>query len=672
MIQCNAPLGEGDAVVDVVSGAVAINNGATPAVIDGMACMVFDDNMAHIETAFNPQTGALVDEFTWEFWNYYHSVDAQLAVHGASASNPRFYIDTANQGSGTVRLGVGDVFFDVPDFTVEVGRWYHIAITYQEGTLRIYFDGELVYTHSDVTNTVQDDSVYEMGLYRRGDLGTIYGSFNGASCEHRFWRKARTQHQIKTMMNRRLHGTEQGLVAYWPLAREAQQCVDRREQWLSDLSVQRVLLAELHHAGGIEYVSTAPYISKPTDSDPNRPYDDLLEAAVDVATRIDGLIQFGEISLVDDGSISHWIPRAWQGHPIRLYLGGPEWSRDDFLLLAIGRNGGIHEARFGEIVFEMDDESSVLDEPIDTGELPDDMGPVPLALGSVYNAPAYRVESQTLTYRVSYLPISSASAKDNGAAISHSTDTSAGTVVLDQPLVGELSVDIEEEHSTPSQIVGWVAGQYGIATYEAELPDHIVGLYYNSEVSGREILDDLCEGLGAYWYISSVGQLVVRQHTVPTAADFLLGPDEIVQHQVRLVETQGPWKGLTLRWRRNYQPLTTIAGSVEDSTSGEAARLRASWRERRGAQDVDDYPLAEHVERDSVLQSSAGAAAEHDRLLALRSVRREVWAIEAFTPPVEVGMAIEVEHPLLSGRIGRIISVSRSPTRDTTELEVWL
>src|SRR5699024_5932453 len=160
--------------------------------------------------------------------------------------------------------------------------------------------------------------------------------------------------------------------------------------------------------------------------------------------------------------------------------------------------------------------------------------------------------------------------------------------------------------------------------------------------------------------------------TVPSAADFRLGPDDIAQHQVRLVETQSPWKELTLRWRRNYHPLTTVAGSVEDNNPEEAARLRGEWRERRGAQNVDDYPLAEHVERNSALQTSAGATAERDRLLALRSVRREVWAIEAFTPPVEVGMAIEVEHPLLAGRVGRIISVSRTPTHETTELEVWM
>src|SRR5699024_11815247 len=134
-------------------------------------------------------------------------------------------------------------------------------------------------------------------------------------------------------------------------------------------------------------------------------------------------------------------------------------------------------------------------------------------------------------------------------------------------------------------------------------------------VSGREILDDLCEGLGAYWYINALGHLVVRQHTVPSAADFWLGPDDIAQHQVRLVETQSPWKELTLRWRRNYHPLTTVAGSVEDNNPEEAARLREEWRERRGTQDVDGYRLAEHAERGSTLAASDGATAERDRLL---------------------------------------------------------
>lgn len=444
------------------------------------------------------------------------------------------------------------------------------------------------------------------------------------------------------------------------------------EAWLADLGARRIVLAELHHAAGVEYVATAPFISEPTDADPNRVYDDILVAAVDITTRIDGLIGFGEVELLDDGNITPWVAYAWQGHPIRLYLGGPEWPRDEFRLLAEGRNGGITSARRGELVFSMQDESSVLDERIDTGQLPDDAGPVPLALGSVYNAPAFRVASQTLTYRASYLPVTSITAKDNGNPVTHATDTAGGTIELADPLNGELSVAIEEPHNTPAQVCQWVADYYGITLGTIELPSYTVGLYYNGDVTGAQILDELCEGLGAYWYIDALGQLTAKQRVEPASADITLVSDDFAQHQITLAETEPPWKGLTLRWGRNYLPLTNIAGVVEEDTPSEAARLRKEWRESTASQVIDDYPLAERAERNSVIANATDAATERDRLLALRSVRREVWSIESFLPLVNVGQAIAVDHPRLAGRVGRINSVARSPTRGTTNLEVWL
>ncbi|MGO2241131.1 MAG: hypothetical protein ACTH5D_05170 [Halomonas sp.] len=444
------------------------------------------------------------------------------------------------------------------------------------------------------------------------------------------------------------------------------------ENWLADLSAPRVLLVELHHADGVEYVANAPYISRPGDSAKNRIYDDLLASAVDISTRIDGLIGFGELALVDDGEITHWAQRAWQGHSICMYLGGPDWSLDDFRLLAKGRNNGISEAKRGVLTFLMSDESSVLDEQIGTGELPNEAGAVPLVLGHVFNAPAYRVATETLTYQASYLPVSTISAKDNGNLVSHTTDATAGSVELAAPLVGTITVDIEESHNTPALVVTWVADHYGIAVGDIDLPDYLVGLHYSGATTGSQILSDLCAGLGAYWYINALGELVVRQHNAAETAGLMLFADDIVYDQISLSETESPWKSLTLKWGRNPAPLTTIAAVVDDATPELASRLRREWQESRSTQSVDNYPLAENAERDSVIQDATDAATERDRLLALRSVRRELWRIEAFLPPVEIGQAIAVDHLRLAGRVGRIVSIARSPTLSTTALEVWV
>jgi len=447
---------------------------------------------------------------------------------------------------------------------------------------------------------------------------------------------------------------------------------EQYEAWLADLSAPRVVLCELDHAGGTENVSSHPYISKPTDSTPNRIYDDLLVEAVDIETRIDGLISFGEITLIDDGSITDWVDRAWQGHEIRLYLGGPDWSRDDFRLHAQGINGGITSARRGEITFEMIDQSAKLDEPIDTGSLPDDAGPVPLALGKVYNAPAFRSSTTTLEYTASYLAVTALTPKDIGNTVPHTDDLASGTFTLNNATNGELTVDIEEQHNTPALIAQWVASEYGITVGEIDMPAYTVGLYYSSEVTGRQILDDLCNGLGAYWYLDPLGQLVMRQHVVPIAADVTLYGDDIEDGQIELSETQAPWKSLNLRFGRNYAPLRTVAGVIEDNNATEAARLKREWSESEASQTMTDYPLAEDVTRDSCISNSADAVTERDRLMAIRAVRRDVYSIDAFMPIVEVGQSSAVEHPRMAGRLGRIISVSRSPTRGITSLEVWV
>ncbi|MCL7931674.1 hypothetical protein [Halomonas llamarensis] len=440
--------------------------------------------------------------------------------------------------------------------------------------------------------------------------------------------------------------------------------------WLADLSAPRIVLCELDYAGGTEYVSTHPYISQPTDSAPNRVYDDLLMEAVDIETRIDGLISFGEITLVDDGEITHWVDRAWQGHGIRLYLGGPDWSRDDFRLHAIGINGGIMSARRGEIAFEMTDQSAVFDEPIDTGSLPDDAGPVPLALGSVYNAPAYRTSDGTqYEYKASYLPCVSLTPKEGGSTTLNVTNhPSEGRFVLDAPVLLDLTVDIKEQHNTPTKIAEWVADYYGKEVAEISLPDYTVCLYYNGEVNGRQIL----AALPGYWYFDRLDRLVVRQHAIPTSADVTLFDDDIEYDQIALSETQPPWKSLTLNWGRNYAPLSQVAGAVEDENATEAARLRREWSESKAEQSLPDYPLAEDVTRESCIAEATDAATERDRLLAIRSVRRDVYSIDAFMPVVEVGQSIAVEHPRLARKLGRIISVSRSPTRGTTSIEVWV
>ena len=444
------------------------------------------------------------------------------------------------------------------------------------------------------------------------------------------------------------------------------------DTWLADTSATRAVLCELDYAGGTRCVANYPFISLPSDAAPNRIYDDLLNEAIDIDTRIDGLIGFGEITLIDDGSITDWTQDAWRGHQIRILLGGPEWPLDEFRLHAVGINGGIAGASRGQLSFEMIDNSAVFDEPIDTGQLPDDAGPVPLALGSVYNAPAFRSSTQTLQYTASFLPVTSLTPKDTGNPVPFTADYPNGRFTLQNATQAELTVDIEEQHNTPTAIIQWLADRYGVTLGDVEMPGYTVGLYYSSEISGTQILNELCDGLGAYWFVDQLGELIVRQRTVPDSADVVLFSDDIADAQIGLASTEPPWTSLSLRWGRNYAPLRQVAGVIEDNQPEQAARLKREWSESKSTQPTPNYPLAEEVSRDSCISNANDAVTERDRLLAQRSVRHDIYSIEAFMPVIEVSQSISVEHPRMAGKIGSIISVSRSPTIGSTTIGVWL
>ena len=81
--------------------------------------------------------------------------------------------------------------------------------------------------------------------------------------------------------------------------------------WLAKTNVTRMLLAELHHADGIEYVATGPFMSLPSDADPNRPYIACIKKAVDVTTRTDGNTTFGEVTLIGDQLAADWLDLKW-------------------------------------------------------------------------------------------------------------------------------------------------------------------------------------------------------------------------------------------------------------------------------------------------------------------------------------------------------------------------
>ena len=117
--------------------------------------------------------------------------------------NNALFVRAGNSGTATAMA--------IP-FTPEVGRWYHLAVTFDDDNdvYAIYVDGNQAQSAATGLSLGYDASWIRIG-------GRDSDAFlRGAMDEIRVWSVARSEAQIREEMRRALRGDEDGLVAYYP------------------------------------------------------------------------------------------------------------------------------------------------------------------------------------------------------------------------------------------------------------------------------------------------------------------------------------------------------------------------------------------------------------------------------------------------------------------------
>jgi hypothetical protein len=102
---------------------------------------------------------------------------------------------------------------------VQQGEWLHIAGTFDGVTICMYFNGKQVATNTSAHQSIphkHNQSEYELYIGAGNKWDTTY-AFEGCIAEFRIWDTCRSQNEIQKTMNRKLLGTEPGLVFYAPL-----------------------------------------------------------------------------------------------------------------------------------------------------------------------------------------------------------------------------------------------------------------------------------------------------------------------------------------------------------------------------------------------------------------------------------------------------------------------
>jgi hypothetical protein len=455
------------------------------------------------------------------------------------------------------------------------------------------------------------------------------------------------------------------------------------DAWLGSLDGVRILLVEMDHSAGTVYFGNYPYISRPGDTNPNRPYDDTLQDAVDIETRIDGAFTLGEVAVVNDGRHDDWVTYDWHGYPIRFLMGEPGWSLDDFRLVALATNGGLDGIERGLLRFAIYDAKAIFAQPLQTTLLADG-NPVPVAVGKPFNISPRLISVPDDEYQVHEGAIVAVTPRDNGADVASADNLAGGTFELSAAPQGTVTADVETSLTTPTAIIAWVCDRYGVAvdgdTLD-DLPTYDIGLYYDSQATGADVLTHVCQSIGGYWLRGADGEVEVYILDEPAeTADIELDyQTEIAEGGLRLVAMEEPVKTLTLNYKRNWAPQArdSLAGSVITGSPAFADELTKEWRQIAITNSVADHPLAQDAVMDTYLVDSLDAYAEANRVAGLRAVRRERWEVECFLAQAaaQVGKTVKITYPAWgfeSGRNARIVAVSRQLSRGRVTLEVWL
>lgn len=457
------------------------------------------------------------------------------------------------------------------------------------------------------------------------------------------------------------------------------------QAWLADDRQVRAILVEAgYHDGtssGTAYLSSHAFVSGPSDTPANTAYLDVLVGIPEVRSRIDRDQQLGKLEVANDGSLDDWLDRSWEGWPLRVYIGDPAWNRDDYRLILDGTNAGLSVPSVDRLSMTWRDRRRELEIPAQTtrtssGDL------VPLALGEVYNAEPVLIDGASLIYRFHEDGNASVTAaRDNGVSVSY-TDNGDGTVTLSASPAGRVTLDLSGATAgTAAAMIEYFATRAGIASADigdlTALPTWGLGLYIQRDETIDRIMDDIVTSLGAVWRFDRLGKLQVARLELPGSPVATFDADDSEEGGLTVARSEPPYTAVPLEYYPNWtrQDPDALAGSV--SASDRDAYSKA-YRTVEGTNSLgSQWPAAERAEsKKTLIMAEADAQTEADRRATLRSGRRWVYQLAAFSGPFQIGLmdSITIEHPDLgfeSGQDALVVGVRERPTANRVELELW-
>ncbi len=448
-----------------------------------------------------------------------------------------------------------------------------------------------------------------------------------------------------------------------------------REQWLLTPGFRRTVLIEVDC--NIEgqphtfYLANRDYCTAPSETPSNQAYDDWIVSISEFTTELSDAM-YGQTTLHDfsvtcrytEWLYSHVMQADFSNSSVRVFVGDHTWPRADFVLYATGKGQGFSPKSSSEIVLSVGDRQRDFVAPI-TLQTNDDDVALPKLFGPCFNVSPVQIDTVNRTYCINDGPANVTTVRENGALIPF-TDHGDGTFTLTNNAKGKITCDASSSFANAAAVIEALYPNSDI-----DMPPLEVGLYIDKDISGIDVLDQLCVSTGCFWRPMPQG-VFVRSALVDETAKEVFSADMIEPDSLTPSQWLEPASHVSVGFQRNYSPLSEgeIAGVVIEQSPALIAKLTSEYSRVKSI-----LAGGRIIDIDTLLVHEVDAIALRDARAQQVSKRQAIYSFDTLAVPfgVSPGDSIKVESPLFfQSRVGLLIAKHSNLTSDRSTLEVLL
>jgi len=482
--------------------------------------------------------------------------------------------------------------------------------------------------------------------------------------------------------------------------------------WLKNPAAPRIIIVEVKvKSGGQEttrYLSTAHYVTSPSDTPSNQYYEPVLTAGFQYVEQLDltgeGGLSGGDVEIANyNGERDSWLNDIWDNRSIVAWIGDPSWNRSDFQMIFNGAVASIDCRSRDTLVLMLRDKMQMLDTPATdskiggTGTNKGDV--VSLCFGEAHNVTPDIITStdgssaRLTTYKVHDTTIERfLEVRDNGVPIANDNigwskvtrNLSNGTFTLNQSSEGTITASVQGDKNTTfkptiASLVRRLATSYGTVESRYSSGDidennftsfdiqcsQPVGTFLQGTSNVLLTCQELAASVDARLVTSRLGKLRLIQVSVPgVGTPVEINSNQIVLDSLRISARPFVKASVTLGFNKNYTVQKDLLTGIPDEHK---QMFSDEWLTVTSTNNTvkSDYKLNTAPEQtNTLLLRRTDAALEADRRRLLWSKQRTVFQFEGTSDLIdslELGRAVLLKHHrygLSQGVEGTVVSLS--------------